>query len=114
MGGVGKMMFGGDSMNVMFPKQLTLWNIVLRFCRVEKTKLLKCSLGEVEHERLNQYSGGPGAEYMSRVDSAFEKLIKKFKYKPKWDEYESSRTMLTSISTAWLEHADEHGHNQWK
>lgn len=117
MGGVWKDgVFGGDSMNVMFPETADIMEYCVKVLSGrEKPNYWNVVLGEVEHEIwLNQYSGGPGAEYMSRVDSAFEKLIKKFKYKPKWDEYESSRTMLTSISTAWLEHADEHGHNQWK
>ena len=42
-------------------------------------------LNEVEYELwLNEYSGGPQAKYKSRSNDAFDKLIKKFNYIPKW------------------------------
>ena len=105
----------GFGIDVMFPEVAN----IMEYCAKtlsgqENPNYWNAVLEEVEHEMwMNQYSGGPGAEYMDRVDNAFEELIKKFKYKSKWDEYESSRTMLTSVSTTWLEQTTSQGVNHW-
>ena len=105
----------GFGIDVMFPEVAN----IMEYCAKtlsgqENPKYWNAVLEEVEHEMwMNQYSGGPGAKYMDRVDNAFEELIKKFKYKSKWDEYESSRTMLTPISTTWLEQTTSQGVNHW-
>ena len=95
--------FGGDSMNVTFPETADIMEYCVKVLSGrEKPNYWKEILEEVEFELWsNQYSCGGRLEeeYMSRVDSAFEKLIKKFKYKPKWDEFKSTRVMLTPTST---------------
>ena len=116
MGGVwNDGVFGGDSMNVMFPETADIMEYCAKILSGrENPNYWNAVLKEVEHEMwMNQYSGGPGAEYMDRVNNAFEVLIKKFKYKSKWDEYESTRVMLTPISTAWLELTTSQGGNHW-
>ena len=79
--------FGGDSMNVMFPETADIMEYCVKVLSGrEKPNYWKEILQEVEYEIwLNQYSGGPGVEYMSRVDDAFIKLMTKFKYDPKWE-----------------------------
>lgn len=82
---------GGWRMHVMVPDTAD----IMEYCAKvlsgrEKPDYWKNILQEVEYEMwLNQYSGGPGSEYMSRVDEAFLVLIKKFKYPPKWEEFQS-------------------------
>ena len=82
----------GDRMNVMIPATAD----IMEYCAKvlsgrEKPDYWKNILQEVEYEMwLNQYSGGPGAEYMSRVDDAFNILANKFKYISKWEEFQRS------------------------
>lgn len=82
----------GLPMGVMFPEVAS----IMEYCANvlsgrEKPNYWRAILEEVEHEMwLNQYSGGPGAEYMGRVDDAFMILIDKFKYAPKWQEFQQS------------------------
>lgn len=82
----------GDRMNVMIP----ITAGIMEYCAKvlsgrEKPDYWKNILQEVEYEMwLNQYSGGPGVEYMSRVDDAFNILANKFKYISKWQEFHSS------------------------
>ena len=84
--------FDGTRMNVMIPDTAG----IMEYCAKvlsgrEKPDYWKNILKEVEYEMwLNQYSGGPGVEYMSRVDDAFNILANKFKYISKWQEFHSS------------------------
>ena len=74
----------GLPMSVMFPETADIMEYCVKVLSGrEKPVYWRAVLEEVEYEMwLNQYSGGPGAEYMSRVDDAFMELIKKFKYHP--------------------------------
>ena len=84
--------FDGNRMNVMIPDTAG----IMEYCAKvlsgrENPNYWKGILQEVEYEMwLNQYSGGPGAEYMSRVDDAFLVLSNKFNYSSKWEEFQKS------------------------
>ena len=74
----------GLSMSVMFPETADIMEYCVKVLSgQEKPDYWNSVLAEVEYEMwVNKYSGGPGVEYMSRVDHAFKKLIQKFKYHP--------------------------------
>ena len=78
-------------MHVMIPDTADIMEYCVKVLSGrENPNYWKGILKEVEYEMwINQYSGGPGAEYMSRVDDAFMVLINKFKYSPKWEEFQS-------------------------
>ena len=72
------------------PDTAGIMEYCLWFCLVVKSQIIGKHSQEVEYEMwLNQYTGGPGVEYMSRVDDAFNILANKFKYAPKWEEFQS-------------------------
>ena len=74
------------NIDVMLPHTANIMEYCAkRLSGKEKPDYWNRILNEVEYELWhNEYSCGPGTRYMSRANDAFDKLIKKFNYIPKW------------------------------